>query len=249
MLRVSDEGHVRWLRFARPERLNAFTVAAYREFRLALDDASTDPDVHVVVLAGEGRAYSVGADRSLLDGSSSEVGLDAGLDAGAEFEQLLRTMTAFSKPLVAAVNGMAVGFGATMLLHCDLVVAARSASFRFPFTAMGIAPEAASTELLTRRVRFDEAMWSMLSSEWIEADRARAIGLVWRVADDDTLASDVREITSTLADLDPAAVAAAKRLLITEREVDVLRAHRRELEEMGQLMARRLPSHTQEGSP
>lgn len=236
MVRVATDRHVRWLHFDRPDKLNAFTVEAYRDLCDELHAVVDDSDVHVVVLTGEGRAFSAGADRSLLGGSDGADTTDTELDAGEEFERLVMTLATYPKPLVAAVNGFAVGVGCTMLLHCDFVVAARSARLRLPFTSMGIVPEAASSVLLPTRVRWDEAMWAVLSSEWIEAERAQQIGLVWRVVDDNALADEATAVATTLADLDPDAVAATKALLVAGREDAVRAAHQRELAAMGALM-------------
>jgi enoyl-CoA hydratase/carnithine racemase len=246
MLRSETVARVTWLRFERPERLNAFTVDGYRDLRVELESSAADPGVHAVVLTGDGRAFSVGADRSLLDGATTEAAA-GGLDAGAEFERLVTVLSTFPKPLIAAVNGLAVGFGCTMLLHCDLVVAASSARLRMPFTSLGIAPEAASSALLPGRVRWDEAMWAMLSSEWIEADEAQQIGLVWRVVADDELASETAAVAATLARLDPAAMVATKRLLTTGRREVVRAAHEREIAAMAALIAR--PGTDEESGP
>ena len=239
MIRTADAESVRWIRFERTERLNAFTVEGYRDLRVAIEAAAVDSEVRVVVLTGVGRAFSVGADLSLLDGTSEET--DGDLDAGDEFERLLLALASFSKPLIAAVNGIAVGFGCTLLLHCDLVVAGRSARLRLPFTRMGIVPEAGSSVLVRSRVRDDDAMWAMLSSEWIEADEARRIGMVWRVVDDDALAGEAAAVAGTLAERDPAAVAETKALLTEGRADLVLRAHRREIAAMGRLLTRSAP--------
>jgi enoyl-CoA hydratase/carnithine racemase len=241
MLRTDTTDHVTWVRFARPEKLNAFTIEGQRDLRIALERAAGSSDTRVVVLIGEGSAFSVGADRYLLDGSATQRAAGAGIDAGAEFERLVDALGGCPKPLIAAVNGLAVGLGCTLLLHCDLVVAARSARLRLPFTSMGITPEAASSVLLPARARWDEAVWAMLSSEWIEADRARHIGLVWRVVADDELVTETAAVASALAHLDPAAVVATKGLLTAGRREMVRTAHEREMLAMASLLGRSGP--------
>lgn len=232
MLAERREGHVTWLRFERPERLNSFTAADYRDLRTALERADADADVHVVVLTGGGRAFSSGADRSLLD--PSDPAGRAG--AGKEFTGLLTVLAGFAKPLLAAVNGLAVGIGCTMLLYCDLVLAAASARFRLPFTALGIVPEAGSTALLPARARSSEATWAMLSGEWFDAAAAARLGLVWQVVPDAQLTERAAGAAATLAALDPAAVAATKRLLTAGRAEVAGRAVERELGEMARLL-------------
>jgi enoyl-CoA hydratase/carnithine racemase len=226
---------VRTITFGRPESLHAFTVEAYAELTEALAGAAQDPEVRVVVLTGTGRAFSAGADRSLVDGSASAEELAR---AGELFASFLETLTALPKPVLAAVNGLAVGIGATMLLHCDLVLLAASARLRFPFTALGLVPEAGSSALLPAHSRRPDAVWAMLSSEWIDASTAHTMGLAWQVVPDDDLPDVTQQAATTLAALDPAAVAATKRLLISGRTDAFRAAHTRELTEMAALRER-----------
>jgi enoyl-CoA hydratase/carnithine racemase len=223
------DGAVVWLTLDRADRLNAFTSDGYRALCTALKRHSSDSATRVVVLSGRGRAFSVGADRSLLDPRAS--GADRH-DAGEEFDRLIAVLAELNKPLVAAVNGLAVGFGATMLLYCDLVLLAESARLRLPFTDLAIVPEAGSTALLLERVRWPDAMWSVLSSEWIDADQALGMGLAWRVTPDADLDDHAARAAATLAALDPSAVAATKRLMIAGRADRVRQAIARELEEL-----------------
>jgi enoyl-CoA hydratase/carnithine racemase len=218
-----------WLEFDRPQCLNAFTVAGYRGLREALDGYATDDTVRVVVLTGRGRAFSAGADRSLLDAALPD---GERRQAGEEFGQLLETLGSFPKPLFAAVNGLAVGFGATMLLYCDVVILAQTARLRFPFTALGIVPEAGSSVLLPARARWADTMWAMLSSEWIDAAEAMRTGLAWRCVPDAELVDEATNAAAVVAAHDPHAVAATKRLLTRGAAGEVRSAIRRELEEM-----------------
>jgi len=199
-----------WLEFDRPQCLNAFTVAGYRGLREALDRLANDDTVRVVVMTGRGRAFSAGADRSLLDATSPD---SERRQAGDEFGQLFETLGCFPKPLFAAVNGLALGFGATMLLYCDVVILAETARLRFPFTALGIVPEAGSSVLLPARTRWTDAMWAMLSSEWIDATEAVRTGLVWRSVRDADLLDEATRASAVVAAHDPQSVAATKRLL------------------------------------
>ena len=237
MLTERRDGHVGWLRFERPERLNCFRAADYRDLRTALERADADEEVHVVVLTGAGRAFSSGADRSLLDPSDPAVRAAA----EEEFTALLTVLAGFPKPLLAAVNGLAVGIGCTMLLYCDLVLAAASARFRLPFTALGMVPEAGSTALLPARARSSEATWAMLSSEWFDAEAAARLGLVWQVVPDDAVLQRTSGAAAALAALDPAAVVATKRLLTAGRAEAAGRAVEREMGEMARLLGERAP--------
>jgi enoyl-CoA hydratase/carnithine racemase len=214
VLRQESLNGVLWLTLDRPERLNAFTVSDYRSLTAAMAAAGDDDATRVVILTGTGRAFSAGADRSLfterLDATESR-------QVQEDFRSMLIALGECDKPVIAAVNGLAVGLGATILLHCDLVILSASARLRFPFTELGLAPEAASSVLLPARVGWSEAAWLLLSGEWIDAERARDIGLAWRVVPDDEFAAAVAETGTTLATLDPASIGATKRLLLHGR--------------------------------
>jgi len=218
-----------WLEFDRPQCLNAFTVAGYRDLRQALDRLANDDAVRAVVLTGRGRAFSAGADRSLLDGALPN---SERRRAGEEFGQLLETLGSFPKPLFAAVNGLAVGFGCSMLLYCDVVILAETARLRFPFTALSIVPEAGSSALLPVRARWSDAMWAMLSSEWIDAHDAVRTGLAWRCVRDTDLLEEAARASAVVAAHDPRSVAATKRLLTSSAFGEARHAIRRELDEM-----------------
>ena len=232
MVRVETEGRVRRLVLDRPERLNAFTGAGYRELRVAVEAATADVGVGAVVVTGSGRAFSAGADRSLLDGSATA---EERSGAGEEFGALLAALDACDLPLFAAVNGLAVGFGATVLLHCDLVVLAASARLRFPFTPLGIVPEAGSSALLPARGPWGPAAWALLAGGWVDADEAVRLGVAWRVVPDDHLDAEVGEAAATVAALDRAAVTVTKRLMVAGRDDVVRAAMARELGAMAAL--------------
>jgi len=167
---VEDHDAVRVLFLDRPSKLNAFTAEGYRALRSQLDTAASDPSVSVCVLTGRGRAFSAGVDLNEMSrpGGSAELGVD--------FDPLLDCLAGFPKPLVAAVNGLAVGFGATILLHCDLVVVDQNAEIRMPFVALGTCAEAGSSWLLPLRVGPQRASWMMLSGSPLSAGEAVDIG-------------------------------------------------------------------------
>lgn len=235
MLQERRERSVVWLTLDNPERLNAFKVGDYRTLRVAIAQAAKDPGARVIVVTGNGRAFSAGADRSLLDGTAPAEDL---AEAREEFALFLATLADCERPLIAAVNGLAVGIGATMLLYFDFVLAADSARFRLPFTALGLTPEAGSSVLLTVRARWDDAMWAMLSSEWIEAGQAQDMGLVWRLVPDESLLDEASRVAGTLAELNPDSVAATKRLMNSGRAEAARLAIEREMTEMGRLRQR-----------
>jgi enoyl-CoA hydratase/carnithine racemase len=229
-----DERHndgVAWLTLDRAERANAFTANGYRDLRITMERLGADSDTRVIVITGRGRAFSAGADRSLLTGTD-----EAREGAGEEFSRLLQALVRLDKPLLAAVNGAAVGFGATLLLYCDVVLMAETARLRLPFTSLGIVPEAGSSALLPRRMSWPDAMWYTLSSEWITAATALRTGLVWRVVADPDLIAETTSTAATLAALDPNAVQATKRVMTAGRAQLSTDAIAREIAELAQLM-------------
>lgn len=170
-VRVEDHERVRLLTLSRPAKLNAFTPDGYRRLRERLEEATRDEGVAVCVLTGAGRAFSAGVDLSVMErpGGSTEL--------GETFDPMFEVLATFPKPLVAAVNGVAVGFGATLLLHCDLVFVDEGATIGLPFVALGTTAEAASSWLLPARVGPQRANWIVLSGERLSAAQAVEHGL------------------------------------------------------------------------
>ena len=169
---TSIQDGVLQLRINRPEKKNALSEDMYAALAHAVREADRNADVRVLTLTGTGDSFTSGndlADFLKRDSSSSD-----GRAVGA----FLSAIASAQKPLIAAVNGMAIGIGVTMLLHCDLVYAAESATFQMPFTNLGVVPEAASSQLLPQMVGYHRAAELMLLGERIDARRALEIGLV-----------------------------------------------------------------------
>jgi enoyl-CoA hydratase/carnithine racemase len=171
MITTGDDGGVRTITLDRPQVLNAFDTALYRAAAAAIEAARVDDGVKVVVVTGAGRAFSAGQDLQELEriaaGETYESGFPALLDALGEFD----------KPLIAAVNGVAVGIGFTMLAHCDLVLVADSARLRVPFSELGVPPEAASSWLFPQRMGWQRAAHLLFTSAWIDAAQAVEYGI------------------------------------------------------------------------
>ena len=227
-VRTVADGRVGVLTLDRPDRLNAFTAESYRRLTGALAEVSDD-GVGAIVLTGAGRAFCAGAD---LDEVQRPGG---GEELDAAFGPMLDAFARCELPLIAAVNGVAVGLGMTLLLHCDLILVDEAARLRAPFTAMGTAPEAASTLLLPERVGPQEAAWLLLSSEWIDADEAVRIGLAWRRCERGTVVDRAIEAATAIAAHPDDAVRATVRLLRGGRTEAVGAAWRRERDEMTRL--------------
>jgi enoyl-CoA hydratase/carnithine racemase len=231
---ASDDGPVRTLTLNRPTRLNAFTSASYRRLAQLLHDAGENPDVLVVVLKGQGRAFCSGVDLEEL----GDEGGQGGLKLSETFDALVNELLGFGKPLVAAVHGPAVGFGATMLLHCDVVLVADDARLRFPFTSLNTAPEAGSSALLPAVVGSQRAAELFFTSRWIDAAQAVSYGLALSRYPREQLDAEVRALGERIAQQPPAAVASSKRLLRADRVQMISAASRRERAEAGWLSSR-----------
>lgn len=207
-VQVTSRDGVCELRLNRPDKRNALTLAMYSELGSALAEADRDPQVRVVLLSGAGACFTAGNDlKDLLAGPA----FDAPEHPTVRF---VHALPAFSKPLLAAVHGPTAGIGVTMLLHCDLVLAARrSTRLMLPFVQLGLVPEAASSLLLPRLLGPQRAAELVLLGEPIDARTAQTYGLVNRVVDDEGLMEEARTVADALAGKPPQAMRRAKQLL------------------------------------
>ena len=194
------------LRLNRAGKRNAITFAMYQALGSALAEAQSDAGVRAVLLGGEGPNFCAGND--LNDFVSGPEFSDA-----HPVMRLLRTLATFEKPLLAAVHGSTVGIGVTMLLHCDLVVAAPSAQLSMPFVALGLVPEAGSSLLLPRLTGQQRAAELLYLGAPIDAKRALELGLVNRLVEEAALAPQARALARTVAAQPEQALRATKRLL------------------------------------
>lgn len=198
----------------RPERLNSFNDALHAELRDALDTAA-DPLVRVVVISGAGRGFCAGQD--LGEGPAAAVGGALDLDLGRTLEQnylpLIGRIRALRKPVIAAVNGVAAGAGVSLALACDLVVAARSASFIQAFAKIALIPDAGGTWFLPRLVGRQRALGLALLGDKLSAEQAEQWGLIWRCVDDAAFAAVVDSLAERLADAPTQALARIKQAL------------------------------------
>lgn len=212
VLRIDDRARVRVLTLNRPDALNAFNDALYNAVGEALRDAATDADVAVVVITAEGRAFSAGQDLAeLSDGRTHEQRQLDGFDA------FIEALEAFEKPLIAAVNGMGIGIGLTMLMHCDLVLVSDVARLRAPFAALGLTAEAGSSYLLPQRIGSQAAAHALFSARWIDADEALRCGLAYRKYPADELMDETQSLAEEIAAMPVASLVATKKLMLDAR--------------------------------
>ena len=222
---------VRTLTIDRPERKNALTPAMYTALVDELRAAEADDAVRVIVVTGTGDSFTSGND--LADFMNTP---PAGEDSPVF--QLLLTLLALHKPLVAAVNGIAIGIGVTMLLQCDLVYAADSAKLQLPFVGLGLVPEGGSSYVLPRLMGHARAAELLMLGEKFSADEAAKAGLVTRVYPASELMSAVREKAQALAAKPTVSVRLTKELLRGPQRA----ALRDALEREGALFLERLTS-------
>ena len=202
-IRVSRRNHILHLQINRPQKKNALTPDMYDTLRAAIESADADQDIRVIYLTGSGDSFCAGNDlNSFLS--------DPGSMAPARF---IKAIAEAATPIVAAVNGVAVGVGVTMLLHCDLVYAAEGAKLRLPFIDLGLVPEAASTYLLPRILGYPRAAELLLLGEPFSAETAREHGIVNAVVAADELEGLAWSKAEQLAAKPPEALRQTKALL------------------------------------
>jgi enoyl-CoA hydratase/carnithine racemase len=236
VLRIDDDGPVRLLTLDRPEAKNAFNRALYDAVGGALDDAAAHDTVTVCVITGAGDIFSAGQDLKAL------AGIKDNPDEAKGFDPFARALAAFDKPLIAAVNGAAVGIGTTLLLHCDLVLASDTARFKLPFVALGLAPEAASSLLLPATIGPQAANYFLLTGDWIDAETAVARGLAWKRYAPEQLLEEALGLAHTIAKAPLEALRNTKQLLQAARADAVQAAHDRELAYLAEITRRYLES-------
>lgn len=205
--RIERDGVIE-IHMDRPDKKNALTAAMYRAMTDALADASARPDIGVVLFAGRGDAFSAGND--LTD-------FTRGPEGGQAAFEFIQAIAAFEKPIVAAVQGLAVGLGTTMLFHCDLVYAAPDARFIMPFVNLGLVPEAGSSLLAPAILGHAKAAAMLLLGDPMDAQTADQAGLISAIIPAADLLAHARSKAAALMAKPPQALAATRRLLRGDR--------------------------------
>lgn len=184
----TEEG-VAVLRLNRPDSLNSFTVAMHLEVRQALDVAAGDDNIRAVLLTGNGRGFCAGQDLGDLtvDSDQQEDAPDLEHHVGNYYNPLIRQLTTLEKPVICAVNGVAAGAGANIAMACDIVIAARSASFIESFSKLGLIPDSGGTWILPRLVGMARARGLAMLGPKVPAEQALDWGMIWQVTEDDAL--------------------------------------------------------------
>lgn len=228
VLRELDEEGVLLITFNRPEKKNAFDEAQWHEAAAALRKACDDPRVAVMVLTGAGGDFSAGVDLGAF-GQRRDPGA---ADRPSGYATFMEALVAFDKPLLAAVQGVGVGIGCTMLFHCDAVYMGENARLRMPFAALGLVPEGASSYLLQALVGTRTAAELLLTAEWIDARRAVETGIATAVVKDDEALPHTLARARQMAQFATGSLRGIKRTLLAARRAGIELALRMEAEGM-----------------
>ena len=193
------ESGVLTLTLNRPERLNAFNATLIEALSAAVKRAGTEAECRAVLITGAGRGFCAGADLANRAFKPGEARPDLGEALEKGVNPLIRAIRNLPKPVVCAVNGPAAGAGANIALSCDIVLAAKSAQFLQAFARIGLIPDAGGTFVLPRLIGDARARALMMLAEPIGAERAEAIGMIYRAVDDQDLMGEAHTVAERLA--------------------------------------------------
>ncbi len=242
MIQTHDADGVRLLTLDRPEKLNAMTSASYQACADSLADAATNDAIAAVVITGAGRAFCAGNDLGELMSAASGDAAAAGAEQGHAFGTFLEAIATFPKALLAAVNGVGVGIGMTLLPFCDAALIAESARLRGPFVPLGVAPEAASSATFPAIMGWQRAAFTLLSGRWVSATEAVDYGLALDVVPDDEVVDRTVALAREIASAGPlGSIVATKALIIAGRSDLVTGARAREDAAFASLFAAGVP--------
>lgn len=203
---VEIQDRIQILRLNRPDKKNALLVAMYQALVDAMKAAEADDAVRAVIITGSEECFTSGND--VMDFMTAPPS-----DDSSPVAQFLAILPAFTKPLIAAVEGNAIGIGTTLLLHCDLVYAGNSSKFRMPFVNLGLCPEAASSYLLPAIMGTTRASELLLLGEVFTADKAKEYGIINEITDAGAALDAALKAAATLAKQPPAALRLSKSLI------------------------------------
>jgi 2-(1,2-epoxy-1,2-dihydrophenyl)acetyl-CoA isomerase len=232
---LSDtQGSVRVLTLNRPQALNAFTADLVAALLAALEAAAADPAVRCVVITAAGRAFCAGQDLAAAVAAPGHPPKDLQTIVEGYRPLALRQRT-MPVPVIAAVNGVAAGAGLSLALGCDIVIAARSASFALAFSKIGLIPDCGGTWLLPRLVGRARAMALAMTGDKIGAEEAQRIGLIWQCVDDAALRDTVSALATRLATMPSAALAATRAAIDASVQMPFFDAFTNEAKMQGEL--------------
>ena len=240
----------------RPDRLNSFNVDMHMELRDAIT-RTRDGGARVLLLTGAGRGFCAGQDLADRNVSADAAPVDLGFTIETYYRPLILSLRALEMPVICAVNGVAAGAGASIALACDLVLAARSASFIQAFCKLGLVPDAGGTWALPRLVGNARAMGLAMLGDKLSAEQAESWGLIWKCLDDDKLMAEAEKLAVHFSTAPTKGLVRTKQAIYAsggntlEQQLDLERDSQRELgfgpdyrEGVAAFMAKRSPSFT-----
>ena len=253
----AQEAGVARLTFNRPDRLNSFNDAMHAEVRDALSRVRADVSARVVLITGAGRGFCAGQDLSDRAVSASDAPVDLGASIERNYKPLVLGLRSLPMPVVCAVNGVAAGAGANLAFACDIVIAAKSASFIESFSKLGLIPDTGGTYFLPRLVGTARALGMAMLGDKISAEQAAAWGLIWQCVDDAELPAVAERLAAHFAQAPTRGLARTKQAIYAsgadslEAQLDLERDLMRELggsddyrEGVAAFMAKRPPKFT-----
>lgn len=220
-LLVDDREGVRTFTLNRPEAFNSLTVELKESLRDGLADAAADPGVRAVVLTGAGKAFCAGQDLKEHVAALQSNDPTPFRTVEDHYNPIVRTITTMPKPIIAAVNGMAAGAGASFAYACDLRVMARSAKFLMAFATIGLTADSGASWTLPRLIGYGRAMELMLLAKPVTAENALAVGMVTEVVDDGEALTTAQELASRMAAGPTTGYAKIKEALLTAAGADL----------------------------
>jgi enoyl-CoA hydratase/carnithine racemase len=223
IVEINDGDGVRLIRWNRPEALNAFNDEVWDATRDALAGAQADPGLRCVVVTGTGRAFTSGQDLGEMAAP-----VDHGDGELHGYRGFIPVLEGFDKPLLAAVNGLALGIGSTILPYCDIVWIADDARLKVPFVTLGVTTEAASSLLLPQRMGWQAAAHFIFTADWLSAEDAVACGLAWKRCPSEAVLDETMAVARQIGELSVDSLQTTKRLMVAARSDAVRAARERE---------------------
>jgi len=233
MLDAHNEDGVLILTLNRPELKNALSPSLVQSIITALTNAGNDNATRVVILTGAPPAFCSGMDVNVFKNRHEPANSDL---LNNKIREMFDAIIDFPKPIIAAVNGAGVGFGATILGLCDIVILAQSAKLVAPFASLGLGPEACSSYTFPRTMGWQAAGWFLYSSQWMDAAECKATGLALDVVPDDQLMAQVLQRAKTIAGNSIVSLMATKEALMSPRREHLREACRIEWEQFRDLL-------------
>lgn len=222
-----QENNVFIITFNRPKKKNAFNNQSWLALRDAFKEARENDNISVIVITGTGNDFTAGLDLS------ESVGVQGG---ESPFDLMMDELIKLDKPMIAAANGVAVGFGATVLFHCDIVYVGQNLRFRLPFVTIGLVPEAASSHLIQASIGYQKSAELFFTADWVDSKKAVELGIAAAGYSDDVLLESALKKADDIAQWPMRSLRATKRCLKATNSIGIAKAREIEIQAMKEQM-------------